>query len=466
MTDIKQITASDRTPNQIIADLKKKTVVVPSWETLRKEYDPKLHPVMTDKNYTDKVVDGKVEKVSRITLALQRLATKRMTELMFGIPVRRIATPENDQQKEVAKVLEKILAKNRINSLNIERGKMYFAGCEFMTIWYAQEEQNVLYGIKSPLKIRCRNFSPMNGDKLYPLFDEYDDMIALSVEFTRTEDTQQVDYFECYTKDEIIKFKRKGTDAWEETDRKEISILKIPGIYMNRQEPIWEDTSNNVYENEWALSRNGNYIRKNSKPILGVFADENIETGKEKSDDWRSVFQYPKGSDLKYITWQQATEALKYHIEAIYRSFFTELQIPDISYDNMKSTPMSGESRKMLFIDAHLKVTDESGPWIETLDREINVLKAFLKVIMPGYTEAIDALDIETEIVPYTITDDKDKVDVLTSATGGKPIISQREAVETLGWSTDVDKTMKELQNEAILDIQQPTNTGIPGEEE
>ena len=49
----------------------------------------------------------------------------------------------------------------------------------------------------------------------------------------------------------------------------------------------------------------------------------------------------------------------------------------------MKSNPMSGESRKQLFIDAQLKVKDESGRLIEFLDREMNVVKAFLKTMLP-----------------------------------------------------------------------------------
>ena len=87
---IKEILNADRTPENIISDLKKKTIVVPSWSNLRKEYDPSLHPVMTDKSYLDKVLkNGAVERMTRRTLGLQRLAVKRMTELMFALPVSR-----------------------------------------------------------------------------------------------------------------------------------------------------------------------------------------------------------------------------------------------------------------------------------------------------------------------------------------------------------------------------------------
>ena len=119
----------------------------------------------------------------------------------------------------------------------------------------------------------------------------------------------------------------------------------------------------------------------------------------------------------------------------------------------MKSNPMSGESRKQLFIDAQLKVKDESGRLIEFLDREMNVVKAFLETMLPEKQwKDVDSLQVEMEITPFTITDDKDTIANLTTANGGKPIISQRQSVEMLGWSNDVDKTMQELGEEKTVD--------------
>ena len=57
MPPITEIIRKDRPAGEIIGDLKKKTIEVPAWATLEKEYDPKKHPVYTDNNYKDKV-DG------------------------------------------------------------------------------------------------------------------------------------------------------------------------------------------------------------------------------------------------------------------------------------------------------------------------------------------------------------------------------------------------------------------------
>lgn len=461
---IDEILNSGLTPAAMIAALKDKSVIVPSWggrRGLLHEYDPRKHPVMCKAQYPDITNDdGTVEFVTRITCNLQQLATKRMTELITGIPVRRVFKPENERQKEVAAYIEKIYERNRIDSVNIERCNMLFAGCEVMTLWYAVEERNNIYGFNSPLKMRCRNFSPMLGDELYPLFDEYGDMIALSVGYTRKKLGKTVSYFDAYTADSHIKWSNERNSGWEVMEDEVNALGKIPAVYTFRPTPIWEDTSRIVFEIEWALSRNGNYLRKNSKPVFIVFADEQIQYGDEQSQDreFRSIMQYPKGSTAQYVTWQQAVENLKFYVAELRQSFFTQLQLPDWSYESMKSNPMSGESRKQLFIDAQLKVKDESGRLIEFYDREVNVVKAFVKASLPtSYHADIDALPVENVITPFTITDEKDTITNLTTANGGKPLISHRESIEMYGHSTDVDKTLQEIAEDEALDAFEPT---------
>lgn len=455
---INEIIAQQRNSKSIIADLKEKSVIVPAWggrNGLQREYDPRRHPVMSHALYPDIVQDdGTLDRVTRITYDLQRLAVKRMSELCNGIPVKRIYRPENDRQKEVATAMEKIYKCNRIDSLNTERCTMLFAGCEVMTLWYATETRNTVYSFNSPLKLRCRNFSPMLGDELYPLFDEYGDMIAMSVGYTRKVGGKSVSFFDTYTTDTHYKWNNEE-NGWTLVEQENYTVGKIPAIYMWRPTPIWEDTSRIVFEMEWAMSRNGNYLRKNSKPLFVVMADEQIAYGDEASEnaEARAIMQYPKGSTANYVTWTQAIDNLKFYITELRQSFFTQLQLPDWSYESMKSNAMSGESRKQLFIDCQLKVKDEAGRLMEFYDREVNVVKSFLKLAMgQQYANDIDALPVENVITPFTITDEGDTINHLLSANGNKPIISQRESIEMYGASTNVDKTLQEIQAESTND--------------
>lgn len=461
MPTIKEIISKDRPARDIIADLQAKSVSVPAWDGphgLRREYDPKLHPVMDKAIYPDVVEGNRIDRVTRITCNLQKLAVRRMSELCCATPVRRVYSPEDQAQQEVARLMERVYQRNRIDSVNVERLNMLFAGCEVATLWYAVEQPNNDYGIASPLKLRCRNFSPMQGDSLYPLFDEYGDMIAMSIGYSRRVGLKETKYFDCYTAGAHYKWEDEG-DGWTLIEEDDLAAVgKIPLAYMWRPSPVWEDTSGLVYEIEWALSRNGNYLRKNSKPLFVVYADEEIDYGGERSQDaeFRSILQYPKGSSAGYVTWEQAVENLKYHVTELRQSFFTQLQLPDWSYESMKSTPMSGESRKQLFIDAQMKVGDESGRLIEFFDREVNVVRRFVRLIMPGMEEAVDSLPVENEVTPFSVTEDKDVIENLVTANGNKPLMSQRESIERLGWSEDPDETLREIAEESAVDAMNP----------
>lgn len=452
---IKDILNGAMTESERITALKQKTISVPSWGgRLAKEYDQTKHPVMDNRLYRDRVRNDGIERVTRITLCFQRLATKRMTELVCGIPVKRVYKPTNARQKQVAQIMEAIFLRNRIGSVNIDRLNQLFAGCEIFTLWYAVEQTNNLYGISSPFKVRCRTFSPMLGDELYPLFDEYGDMVAMSIGYTRKVKEQDVQFFDTYTEDRHVKWSNEGGE-WAELENDKITLTKIPGVYAYRPTPVWEDTSNTVYEMEWALSRNGNYLRENSKPVFVVFADRPIEFEQEKSGDEESkaVLQYPSGSNAQYVTWQQAVESLKFYIEQLRSLYFTQLQLPDWSYEKMSQQALSGESRKQMFIDAELKVQDESGRLLEMFDRECNVVKSFVKLMMgAAYHADIDALEIENVITPYRITDKKEEVEHLMTANGNRPIMSQRESIEAYGYSDDVDKTLREIAEQEMAD--------------
>lgn len=444
-------------PSEAVAKLKEKQVVVPSWEELEKEYDPKLHPVMDKVKYPDLIdEEGKIEEVSRITYDLQRLAVKRMTELCFATPQRRGYSPDSDskQQKEAADYLERVYQRNRINSLNIERGRMLFASCEVATLWYMIDTKvsHNQYGFPTKYKLRAKNYSPFNGHKLYPLFDYSGDLICFSIETNTKEGGEKVKYFDTYTKDRYLQYRQESSKDWEIVRSKETKLGKIPVVYWRRDMPIWEDNSNFVYETEWVLSRNSNYIRKNSTPILGLFSDEEIPFGEEE-ERYKNVVNYPRGARLEYITWAQAIESIKFQIQELRQAFFTQLQLPDWSYENMKSVPRSGESMKQMMIDCTLKVMDEAGALEEGLDREMNIVKEFMKIIKRSHAEAFDELQVVCEIIPFQISEERERVQNLTTATGGKPIMSQREAIAELGYSTDPDETLKQIKEEERIDL-------------
>ncbi len=438
------------TPEQVISRLTNKIIHIPSWDMLNRDYDPTKHRIVKDMSTRrDKTrKDGTVDKASRIHIGLEKLLTSRTNEFMFAIPVKRVYNniDGNETRQAIANAIEAIYKNARINAENKRRGMAYFASCEIFSIWYTVKTNNSLYGFDSEYKLKCKTFTPMDGVKLYPLFDEYDDMVAMSWQYERQIENETLTYFETYTADRHIKWERKN-GRWEEVTSEDIVVIgKIPGAYISRPFPVWHGLSHIREEIEYTLSRNSDVIAYNSAPILQVVGDLQ---GTENKGESQRIYRVEVGGSVSYVSWSQAIEALRYHVSILLNMFWSQGQMPDVSFEQMKSLGNIGyDARQTLFMDAHLKVGDESGAWIEFFERECNVIKAFLKQMNTAWADEVDNVDVEHIISPFIQNDEAAEIDKWTKANGGKPIVSQLESIQNAGLSADPAQTLEQINQE------------------
>lgn len=444
--DIQEIFLLDDAAD-IIAALKEKSVDIPQWASLLKDYEPKLHDIMTNKVLRKTNDDG--EEPARIPVGLERLLVKRMTEFMFSpqSPVKRKYSGIQDAQrlKEIGDAIDSIYKKARIDSENLKRGENFFASCEFCTVWFAVKKVNKFYGFESNYKLKCKTYSPMDGTKLYPLFDEYGDMLAMSFEYVRKVKDEYTTFFETYTEDTHYKWQENGA-GWKNVTNDPIKLLKIPCVYAYRQTALWEGLQPLRNELEYTLSRNSDTIAYNASPILKVVGAMN---GQEAKGEGRRIFRVVNGGDVSYVSWSQAIDAIKYQVEEMIRLYFMQSQVPDISFENLKGVGGIGyDARQMYLADISFKVSDESGAFIEAFEREGNIIKAYLAILNPKWAEDLENLVISYKITAYIPNDESAMVDRLQKANGGKPLMSQKESIEEYGHSADSDATIQEIKQE------------------
>ena len=452
MKTLKQIFESGRGIDNIINDLREKSVSIQDdWSVLVNDYEPKMHGIVTDvSNRKDKIhANGKIDKASRIYVGLEKLLVNRMTEFVCAIPVKRVYRniDGNPVRQEIAKAMEFIYKYARINAENIKRIRAYFAACEVFTIWYTVKHDNTLYGFNSKYKLKCKTYSPMDGVRLYPYMDALGDLLAMSFEYSVKNGNEMETYFETYTADRHYKWKQNG-GGWEsEIDGEEIAIHKIPGVYAWRATPIYDGLPVIREEIEYTLSRNSDTIAYNAAPVLKVVG---ALQGEESKGSTQRIFRVENGGDVAYVAWQQAIEALKYHVDTLLKGFWMQAQMPDISFDNMVSLGNIGyDARKTLLTDAHLKVGDEKGALEEAFEREANVIKAFLKEMNTAWASEVDNVEVEHIITPFIQNDEKAEIDKWMSAAGGKPVMSQLEAITNLGLSDDPAETLEQISKES-----------------
>lgn len=456
MVDIEYFFSGAQNVKDTITRLKEKTVSVEPWSALLKDYEPTLHRIVEDHvGREDHVANGKLDKAARITVGLEKLLVTRMTEFMFSIPVKRVYhnVDDDEDKREIVKTIEKVYKRARINSENIRRFREYFATCEMVSIWYTIPSVNHEYGFESRQKLRVSTYSPMAGYKLYPLFDEYNDMVAMSVEYMRKDvGGNEITFFETYSNQTHIKW-RYDDGKWVEVERAKITLMKIPCIYIYRPKPIYWGLSVLRDELEYTLSRQSDVVAYNSAPILKVTGE--IMNEDENKGASRRFFRMEDGGDVSYVSWSQSTEAVKSHIDQLLKLFWMQGQMPDVSFEKLAGLGQVGyDARRLLFTDAHLKVNDEKGSVVEFLEREGNVIKAFVKELRTDLADKVDEIDIEYVITPFIQDDEQLEINKGVTANGGKPLMSQRESIERYGKSKDVDRTMQLIQEEQARSLQ------------
>ena len=466
MIDFSSIDFDSSNVSETISLLKNKSISIPCWDKLLVDYEPMKHEILSDTTtLKDKTrSDGQVDKSARITIGLEKLHVKRISEFTFSIPVKRVYSnlDGNNIRSDIRKSIEAIYRNVRIDSENLRRATAYYASCEIFTVWYAVKKKNSLYGFQSEYKLKCKTFSPMNGVHLYPLLNEMDDMLAMSFEYKKIVRDKEITFFETYTANRHYIWKQAlSGGGWEPVltqvtgdgeiaNGDEIILMKIPGVYSWRPKPVYDGLSSIRAEIEYSLSRNSNVIAYNSAPLLKIIG---ASKGQENKGESYRVVHCESGGDVDYVSWAQSIEALKYHVDTMEKMYWMQAQMPDLSFENMKGLGNIGyDARQTLLTDAHLKIGDETGSWVEFLERECNVIKAFLKVMNKKWENEIDNVSVEHIITPYIQNDEMAEINKRMKANGNKPIESQLESIQKYGESSDAAATLKQIQEESAIE--------------
>lgn len=466
MKNIDEILDRNRSIETFIADLKEKSTTPPTWSSIKEVLYPDNHKIVKDKiNRPDKVIKTekgtRIEEAARLSIGLEELLVERISEFTFSLPVKReyVFDYNNDTHQDIVNAIEKIYENVDIDTVNMERGTSFFTSCEIFTLWYAVKTENNIYGFPSKYKLKCRTFSPdKDSVELYPLLDEYGDMKAFSI-YYKTKETQsdEIEYFETWTKDKHYKWSNRG-DGWEDeivyrdgedsvTYGDEIKILKIPGIYAWRDKPVYRTGTPELRQDiEYMHSRDTDVIAYNSAPVLKIAG---AIKGQEQKGETRRIYRVENGGDVSYVGWNQSTEATEKHIQRNIDWFWMLNQMPDVSFKNLQSLGNIGyDARQMMLTDAFLRIGKETKPFLQFFRREFNVIKAFLKKMNIKWDKDIDSISCKFTIQPYNPKDEKYEIEKRIMANGGKALESQKESIMRYGKSSDVDKTLGEIQEE------------------
>ncbi|WP_114752319.1 phage portal protein [Pleomorphovibrio marinus] len=441
---------------KIIETLKLRDGDHPEIDRIKKEYDPYLHDITSKVKRPDKQVkkeDGQtaVEPVARIALAIQKLIVKRAASFLFGNPVKPfpIDSQLSDTGEIVFDSLKKILRSIKEQSFNKRLARELFKATEVAEMWYTfdAKETHTKYGFPSDLKIKSTIWSPLSGDLLYPIFDDTDDLVAFSREYEIKKGDEKEVYFETYTADEKVVWK-KEKEGWVEVNRVDNPIGKIPVVYSRQDNPEWHDVQGLIDRMEKLFSNYADTIDYHASPT--IFVNGEI-TGFAQKGESGKILEADENAKAQYLSWDQAPDAVKLEIETLVRFIYSLTQTPDISFESVKGIGnITGIALKLMFMDAHLKVEDKKEIFVEHLQRRYSLILAYIGTMNGKYKEEANNMEIDPEITPYMIDDQSTLMSNISTALGGKSFMSRKTAIETLGYVDDSEEEIRQINEEEL----------------
>lgn len=433
------------------------------YKQLANQYNPSGHDVMDiTKRPNKKIKTGndksntKEVNVTRIALPLQKIIVERAVAFLFTNPVAlKIATKGEEKIDDILlRMINYLLKKNKVSALNKEIARLLFKETEVAEYWYPVEDPTFWnkfdFTTKSKYRLRCRLFNPSAGDTLYPVFNEYNDLIAFGRGYEVLEDNEKIPHLDLFTDKRIIIYRKDSNIGWYVKEETENIIGKIPIIYYQQPQAEWTDVQTSINRLETLIS---NYSDTNDyfgAPLVKV---KGKVTGFAEKGEQGKVITISEGGDAEYLTWNQAPTAIKLEIETLLNFIYSMTQTPDIAFKTVQGiTNISGIALKLLFLDAMLKAENKKEVFDDTMTRRLSVLKAYCSKFNTTLGEKLTDVDIEAVITPFVPQNMKEAVELLYTANGGKQLISREKSIVLAGLVDDPSAELETIQKEESAD--------------
>ena len=441
---------------EMVKGLQVENPTVPLWTDLLKQYDVEQHDIFDTVKYPPKLNDNNQDDLKRTGLALQKLVVDRLAQSMFGTPVKRTYNSpiESETTNTVISLIEEVYGvRNNIDTSNIERAKQLNAACQIVTVWKVKEKPQMYNGEQSKYKLTHKSYSEMNGYKIYPIFDNDGDILAISIYHTDTDNIEhQVTYLNTETPSVITLVK---LDDWVEIPEATKPLTIFPCIYQSYTAPVWGGNGGTllVSQLEEVESFDGLYVKRNSLPTFlldfGETSGRARTNTEEKQMDSRHIVVVGKGGKMQDVTWAGAGVAVENRVRRLRNAFFEQCQVPDTSFTHMIQSNTSAENKELVFADVKAKAKDLGGEWAKFFYEELEIVKHFLSVILPSYTQELMQLSVKSTIVPYNVQSRKETADYVATAGGSMSLATQ---VRVLGEVDNVDNEITKIEEEKSAD--------------
>ena len=367
-------------------------------------------------------------------------------------------TPTDDDERKLLDAVKAVFKSNKIKYQNKKIVRAWLSEQEVAEYWYVTDDDSfwakfwkkvkTTFGgkVKPTKKLKSVLWSPFRGDKLYPFFNDEGKMIAFSREYKKKlMDDSEVTCFMTITDKAVYQWDL--SKGYEERTSFAHGFPKLPVLYAYRPEPYCKKIKTFRVRLEKLLSNYADCIDYHFFPLLKLIGDFDGFMGKTKD---RIVKLTGQGADAQYLTWNQVPTTIELEMNTLFEKSYSMTNTPQISFEKLSGSgnALSGVAFDYVFLSTHLQVQNHAEVIGEFLQRRINFLVSALGAINPSeFSKAAKTIDIDTDVVPYTLNNTDDKVSVAVKAVSGG-VWSQRHGVMFAGNQDRIEEELAEIKEE------------------
>jgi len=453
--EIAEIEALLGTPEELIKKVQS-TKTSSNIAVYQAQYDPKKHDITSTAKRPDKTVvdasgSSSLVTVARLPIPFQKKIVALAAAFLCGNPIQLSASPVDKSETDFLAILKRVWKDNKLDYESKTLAKLMMSETEVAEVWYSEAIEegywkgtvNDTTSVKS--RLRMKILAAKFGDSLYPVFNTMGDMIAFGRGYSVSVGDKLEEHFDLYSDKSILKMVK--TDAgWAVTPETHV-FGKIPVIYYSQDAPEWNDVQEMIDRLEKLIS---NHADTNDYFVSPMVVVEGEIEGFSKKGEQGKVLELKNGAKANYLTWDQSPESLKLEYHNLRSLIFDMTDTPDISIEQMKALgTYSGIALKMLFLGAHLKAADKEEIFGKGIQRRINFIKAALASINTAH-EKLTSMLIEPKFEYYLPKNHQELVEMLSTATQAKPILSQKSAVALNPLVQNPELEMEQIEEEGL----------------
>jgi len=392
-----------------------------------KEHEVNKHHLLQDKHVEDSQGKPKTVKQWRLTLPWQKKIVESTVTWLFGkdVKLNQISKGTDDVLADIQGLWKDL----RLHALNREAAYLLYSETEFARLYVPYTDKD------KQGQLACMLLAQSRGDTLYTKFNEFGKMEYFARRYEIKAGDKTIEHFDIYSAEWIYKCTK--TDATWLIVPERNKIGKIPAAYYKIPQTDWADVQPLIERIEWLMSTRGGVNDATADPIL-ILEGEIISL--PDRHDIAKVVQLQNGGKASYLSPQMVIEMVKDERETLEEAitFFTSTVDLSQKEQSRVGTADSGVALQMKYFAAIMKALDRQGLWMEMLDREISIQKAFLKhAKVPGVTDEhktkrsqLDKLEIKLEFGNPLPDNIKEQIEMYSQAVGGKEMMSQKAAFE------------------------------------